>query len=67
MTKDELQIAYNQQKQENNLLKQQIDQLLKLVNGFKSERFVSSIVSKQPTLFDLEENTTVTPNRNRTG
>ena len=61
MTKDELQIAYNQQKQENNLLKQQIDQLLRLVNGFKSERFVSSIVSEQPTLFDLEENTTVTP------
>ncbi len=61
MTKDELQIAYDQQKQENNLLKQQIDQLLKLVNGFKSERFVSSIVSEQPTLFDLEENTTVTP------
>ena len=61
MTKDELQIAYNQQKQEINLLKQQIDQLLKLINGFKSERLISSVVSEQPTLFDLEENTTTTP------
>lgn len=61
MTKDELQIAYNQQKHEINSLRQQISQLLKLVNGFKSERFVSSIVSQQATLFDLEENTTVIP------
>ena len=61
MTKDELQRENQALTQENNLLKQQIDQLLKLVNGFKSERFVSSIVSEQPTLFDLEENTTAAP------
>lgn len=38
--------------EENKALKQQIAQLLKLINGFKSERFVSSVLPNQPSLFD---------------
>lgn len=70
MSTEELQQAYQEQKlalekqeQENiaqkakiNSLEQQLSQLLKLINGFKSERFVSSAtLPEQPTLFDIEE------------
>lgn len=49
MTVEELQ-------KENALLKQQLNQLLKLINGFKSERFSPSVLDvNQPTLFDLED------------
>lgn len=46
MTIEELQ-------QENKTLKQQIDQLLKLINGFKSERHISSLPLDQLSLFDI--------------
>jgi len=54
-------VTIDELQRENKALKEQINQLLKLINGFKSERFVPSIASEQPTLFDLEENTTVIP------
>lgn len=42
-------------KKENLALKQQVSQLLRLINGFKSERFVSAHTAvDQPTLFDLD-------------
>lgn len=56
MTIEELQIENRQQRQENIALKQQLNQLLKLINGFRSERFSSSLpVPGQPTLFDVPE------------
>ena len=53
---EELQIAYQRQKQKNSALEQQLEQLLKLINGFKSERFSSASLSpEQLNLFsDLE-------------
>lgn len=43
-------------------LEQQLDQLLKLISGFKSERFVPSIADlNQPTLFDIESSITEQP------
>lgn len=55
MTREELQTAYIKQEQKIASLEQQINQLLKLINGFKSERFSPSISSlDQPTLFDLD-------------
>ena len=52
---EELQEENIAQKAKIALLEQQLSQLLKLINGFKSERFVSSaIIENQPTLFDVE-------------
>lgn len=58
MTKEELQQENTIQKAKIDSLEQQLSQLLKLINGFKSERFVSSgATPEQPTLFDIEEQT----------
>lgn len=52
----ELQIENRKQRQEILALKQQLNQLLKLINGFKSERFSSALpILGQPTLFDVPE------------
>lgn len=52
----ELQEINQRQKEEIIALKEQLNQLLKLINGFKSERFFSSqILSGQPTLFDVPQ------------
>jgi transposase len=52
---EELQEENIAQKAKIALLEQRLSQLLKLINGFKSERFVSSaIIENQPTLFDVE-------------
>jgi transposase len=65
---EELQKVCDRQQQENQALKSklaaqkiQIDQLLKLINGFKSERHVSSLPLDQPTLFDVESSSTPEP------
>ena len=55
MTIEELQEENIAQKAKIALLEQQLSQLLKLINGFKSERFVSSSALHHPTLFDVEE------------
>lgn len=59
VTREELLKENASQKAKISSLEEQLNQLLKLVNGFKSERFVSSIADTQhPTLFDLEASTT---------
>jgi len=47
-------VTIDELQRENLALKQQIHQLLKMINGFKSERFVPTDLLDQPTLFDLE-------------
>ena len=59
MTIEELQIENQKKGQEIMALKQQLNQLLKLINGFRSERFSSALpVLGQPTLFDVPEEET---------
>ncbi len=56
VTIEGLQIENRKQRQEIMALKQQLDQLIKLINGFKSERFSSTLpILDQPTLFDIPE------------
>jgi len=48
-------VTIEELQRENIALKEQINQLLKLINGFKSERFVATdATAVQPTLFDLD-------------
>jgi len=54
-------VTIDELQRENLALKQQIHQLLKMINGFKSERFVPTDLLDQPTLFDLEPSSTEEP------
>jgi transposase len=64
VTREELLQENKAYKNEIVSLKQQLNQLLKLLNGFKSERFSKSVdVHNQPTLFDLEQTSEVIPEK----
>lgn len=54
MTIEELQQENQDLKSKLATQEAQINQLLKLISGFKSERFIPTITSDQPSLFDLE-------------
>ena len=57
MTYQELLVQHDQIKKENNFLKEQLAQLYKLINGFKSEKFLQEIAVDQLSLFS--EDTTL--------
>ena len=63
MTYQELLVQHHEIKKENNFLKEQLVQLHKLINGFKSEKFLSEIDVDQLSLFagDTTTQTAETP------
>lgn len=63
MTYQELLVQHNTIKKENNILKEQLAQLYKLISGFKSESFITQTVIDQLSLFaeDTTEAVAETP------